>query len=62
MTILTTPSPSTNPLAITIANNGVSPVGELRAVRYAMYPPINLAKENEGELRNPTAKAIPDGR
>jgi hypothetical protein len=27
-----------------------------------MYPPINLAKENEGELRKPTANAIPDGR
>jgi hypothetical protein len=27
-----------------------------------MYPPINLAKEKEGELRNPTANAIPEGR
>lgn len=27
-----------------------------------MYPPINLAIENDGELRNPTANAIPEGR
>ena len=47
---------------MTIANSGVSPVGLLRAVRYAIYPPINLARENEGELRKPTAKAIPEGR
>jgi hypothetical protein len=27
-----------------------------------MYPPISLAREKDGELRKPTAKAIPDGR
>ena len=27
-----------------------------------MYPPIRRAREKEGELRNPTAKAIPEGK
>jgi hypothetical protein len=61
--ILTTPSPSTNPLATTIANRGVSPVLLLLfAARYAIHPPISLAMENDGELRIPIANAIPDGR
>jgi hypothetical protein len=59
--MLTNPSPRTNPLAATIANSGVFPVPLALVVRYAIYPPINLAMEKLGELRNPTAKAIPDG-
>jgi hypothetical protein len=27
-----------------------------------MYPPIRRARENDGELRKPTANAIPEGK
>lgn len=62
---LTTPSPNTNPLAMTISvippSDFVAWFACQRRHSSSTIPPIKRAIENEGVLRNPMAKATPEG-
>ena len=61
-TTLTTPSPSTNPLAMTIRRISAPPVfATLRWYQYSINPPTKRANENDGVFKNPIANATPDG-
>lgn len=59
---LTTPSPSTNPLAMTIRRMSAPPVfATLRWYQYSTNPPTKRANEKDGVFKNPIANATPDG-
>lgn len=64
-TILTTPSPRTNPLPtniIPIASPSPAPLLRNRAWNTnSIIPPMSLAMEKLGVFKNPMANAIPDG-
>lgn len=61
-TMLTTPSPSTNPLAMTIKRISCPPVfATLRWYQYSINPPTKRANENDGVFKNPIANATPEG-
>jgi hypothetical protein len=61
---LTSPSPSTNPLAITISVMSLPPPLDCRRVLHvaSITPPISLAIVNEGVFRKPIANATPEGK
>jgi len=61
VTIPTTPSPNTNPLAITINRMSLPSFANLVRKIYSMIPPISRAMEKDGGFRKPIANATPEG-
>lgn len=59
--IPTTPSPNTNPLAITINRMSLLSFANFVWKIYSMTPPISLAMEKAGGFKKPIANATPEG-